>query len=416
MIQKYLQGKKLTLMLATVGGAAALSPLSQAGELNFSGFMSIGGGFVADAVEPIYTANDPRFDPTAPFEYYGFVEDDITFNRNLFGLQLTGDISETLSATAQLTSRSENDYQVEAEWAYMTYALSDESQLRFGRLRQPLYLYSDFLDVGYSYPWVAPPREVYYLAVSNIDGVDFYTTQAWGSFDISFQAYFGSFSDDYEYIPPEAPETKQAFDVSSRNQTGLAFTIGRDAWNFRAAFHRTDFTLDLSENFAQLTTAIENDPLEDNDSLVDSYLLEDDSTQFIDLAFTYDNGSLFAALEHIQFEVDDSFLAKQVRQYATLGYRFGNFMVHGTYQISEDERQELENQVIGTTSQGYADSLALVSTTLLRDQTVTTAGIRWDFTPGAAFKLQIDQVTRTEYFTQEDADQTVVQFAIQSVF
>ena len=410
MIQKYFPKKKHTIMLAMLGGSLAAIPPSQAGELNFSGFMSVGGGFVTDDV------SDPTADDfTDHFEYYGFYEDNIQFNRNLFGLQLTGDVSEKLSATVQLTARSEEDYKVQAEWAYMTYALTDESQIRFGRLRMPLYLYSDYLDVGYAYPWVSPPREVYYLAVNNIDGIDFYTTGTLGPLDTSFQAYFGGFNDTYDFVNPAQPSNEVELTTKSRNQVGAAFTLGQSLWNVRAAYHQTDWTLDVSSLFTDLTTNLENDPFAENDYIIDEVLIEDDSTSFIDLAFTFDNGRFLFVAEHIEFEAENSFLAKQIRQYATAGVRFGDFMLHGTYQIAKDERHELEKLVEGEAYDFYASGLEQASTLLLRDQTVATVGIRYDFTPGAAFKLQVDQIDRTNY-DKSEADQTVVQFAIQSVF
>lgn len=392
--------KKHLMMLAMLGGSLTTAPLLQAGELNFSGFMSVGGGFVDDVDS---------------FEYYNFYEDDFQFNRNLFGLQLTGDISDKLSATVQLTSRSEQDYEVEAEWAYMTYALTDDSQIRFGRLRMPLYLYSDYYDVGYAYPWVSPPREVYYLSVNNIDGIDFYSTGTLGPLDTSFQAYVGSFTDTYDFINPEDPSNPAELSAKSRNQIGTAITLGQSLWNLRVAYHQTDFTLDISPLVSDLTNNIENDPDPSNDYLVDEILLEDDSTSFIDVAITVDTGRFLFVAEHIEFEADNSFLAKSIRDYATAGVRFGDFMVHATYQVASDERHELEKLVEGTTSAGYAPFLEGVSTQLLRDQTVTTVGLRWDFTPGAAFKIQLDQIDRTNY-DQSEAEQTVVQFAIQSVF
>lgn len=38
------------------------------------------------------------------------------------------------------------------------------------RLRTPQYAHSDALDIGYSYPWVRPPVEMYNLPLDNYEG------------------------------------------------------------------------------------------------------------------------------------------------------------------------------------------------------------------------------------------------------
>ena len=50
-------------------------------------------------------------------------------NESVFALQLTADLQEKLSATAQIVARGENDFDADFEWAYITYEFSDELQL-----------------------------------------------------------------------------------------------------------------------------------------------------------------------------------------------------------------------------------------------------------------------------------------------
>ncbi|VUD47194.1 hypothetical protein TDB9533_00977 [Thalassocella blandensis] len=411
MIQNSFPKKKHFIMLAMLGGSLAGSASSYAGDLYFSGFMSIGGGFVTDSVED-----------GEGFEYNGFYEDDIQFNRNIFGLQLTGDISDKLSATAQLITRSEDDYEITAEWAYMSWAVSDDSQIRFGRLRTPFYLYSDYLDVGYSYSWVRPPREVYYLPVNNIDGVDFYTTGTLGPLDTSLQAYFGGFDGTYDYVG-STPETPTELNASTRNQLGLAVTLGQTWWNFRLAYHQADFTLN-TDPIPEFQFALSSLEALGYGDLREDIAIEDDSTTFLQFGLTIDTDHFVAAAEHIEFETDDAFLPKAVRDYVMLGVRFNNVLIHGTYSMTEDERKELENLVApdpgNTASLQARGILAATSDTLWFNQDVVTIGVRWDVTTGAALKFQIDQIDRTDEdpvtMTSTDVDQTVVTFAIQSVF
>jgi hypothetical protein len=49
------------------------------------------------------------------------------------------------------------------DWAFVTYRPTDSFSLQAGKLRFPMWLISDYYFVGYSYPWVRPPPEVYSL-------------------------------------------------------------------------------------------------------------------------------------------------------------------------------------------------------------------------------------------------------------
>ncbi|MDF3013339.1 MAG: topoisomerase, partial [Cellvibrio sp.] len=257
--------KKHSIALAIA--SLMLVPAAQAADVDVSGFISVGGGMVDDETS---------------VSYDGYSEEDLTFDRNLLGLQVTGQVSEKITATAQLLARSEKEYDVTAEWAYLAWQASDNGKVRAGRLRTPLYMYSDSLDVGYSYPWISAPNEVYYLPFNNVDGVDYYLTAALGSFDTSFQVYYGSFDSDFNF------EDGTEGYASLRNQTGVVGTLGKDWWNLRAAYHQADLTVDIfNPLLTGLVGQIATGPFA---SLVPSIVIEDDKATFAELGINIDTG------------------------------------------------------------------------------------------------------------------------------
>lgn len=378
--------KKRGLALAIASLLAA--PWALSADVNVSGFLSVGGGMVDDE------------DSVA---YDGYSEEDLTFDRNLLGLQVTGQVSEKISATAQLIARSENDYEVDAEWAYLTWQASDNGKVRAGRLRTPLYMYSDSLDVGYSYPWISAPNEVYYLPFNNVDGVDYYLTAALGSFDTSFQAYFGSFESDFTF-----EDGTEGF-ASLRNQMGVAATFGKDWWNFRAAYHQADLTVDvfnptLNGFVAQLAaTPFAN--------LVPRITIDDDRGSFGQVGLNIDTGMFVAAAEHVVFEVDETMLAKNVRDYVMVGMRLGNFLFHVTGSQADDEIADLSAGVPPSEQTalliGTLDAIAAARDV---DREVISFGTRWDVASGTALKFQFDDVDDV------NGEQKVYSVALQAVF
>jgi len=85
-------------------------------------------------------------------------------NNAIVGLQFDFTINDKTNAVLQLTAngighKGDNDRpgNVSAEWAYLGYNLSDSVTVRAGRLRLPFYMTSEYLEVGYAYPWASPP-------------------------------------------------------------------------------------------------------------------------------------------------------------------------------------------------------------------------------------------------------------------
>ncbi len=77
---------------------------------------------------------------------------------NRLGLQIAADINERMSFTMQLLARAVPDnFNAEADWAFVGYNVSDDLQVRAGKVKLPTFLTSDYIEVGYAYPWIRPP-------------------------------------------------------------------------------------------------------------------------------------------------------------------------------------------------------------------------------------------------------------------
>lgn len=387
--------KKHRLAVAIAFCMAA--PLAQAGDLNFSGFLSVGGGMVDDENGP---------------SYGGYDEEDLTFDDNLLGIQVSGTVSEKVTATVQLTARSEKDYQVDAEWAYLSWQATENTKIRAGRLRTPFYMYSDFLDVGYAYAWISPPREVYYLPFNNVNGIDFYTTNTLGIFDTSIQAYFGGFDDELDINNDGIME-----DASTRNQMGVAGTLGKDWWTLRAAYHQADLSLDVTGiampvfgTLGGFASALSNTyGLAAN---ANNLLVDDDSVTFAEVGLNIDTGRFVAAVEYVEFEPEDALLSKNKRGFVMGGVRFGDWLVHLTASQSKDEASHPEAGIpVAPQTAPLIGALQAVANSQAVERDVISLGTRWDVTTGTALKFQLDDID-----DENQGDQKVFSVALQTVF
>ena len=382
--------------LALTIALVAAAPFAQAADLNLSGFLSVGGGMVDDENS---------------LSYGGYDEEDFTLDDNLLGIQISGNVSEKLTATVQLTARSENDYEVDAEWAYLSWQATENSKIRAGRLRTPFYMYSDFLDVGYAYSWISPPREVYYLPFNNVSGVDFYTTATLGIFDTSFQAYFGGFDDELDLDNDGTMEEAQ-----TRNQMGIAGTIGKDWWTLRAAYHQADLSIDVTGitmpvfgTLGAFASALSNSGFESN---ANNLLVDDDKATFAEIGLNIDTGRFVAAIEYVEFDPENTLLAKNKRGYVMGGVRFGDWLVHLTGSQSRDDASHPEAGIpVSQQTAPLIGALQAVAESQAVDRDVVSIGTRWDVTTGTALKFQIDDVD-----DKNQGDQKVFSVALQTVF
>jgi hypothetical protein len=152
-----MHGSRLLLL-----GMFCLTTCSKAAELSVSGYGSIVGGRVLSGDG--YWARMPE-----GAGQYGKGLELKTESR--FGLQGIYEVDDNLDLVGQVVARGINDFSPRVAWLYGTFNLSSERQFKFGRLRLPVYHFSDVMDVGVAYPWIRVPSDAYSLAVTDFDGV-----------------------------------------------------------------------------------------------------------------------------------------------------------------------------------------------------------------------------------------------------
>src|SRR5687767_2068597 len=146
------------------GAGAAEPPTSK---FSFSGFGT--GGFVHSSEENAdFTSTFSK--PTGA----GYSDSWSSDVDSLIAGQLTANFTPKLSAVLQVISEQNHDgtYQPHVEWANVKIQLTPDFSVRAGRMVLPSLLVSDTRKVGFTYPWVRPPLEVYsLLPVTWTDGL-----------------------------------------------------------------------------------------------------------------------------------------------------------------------------------------------------------------------------------------------------
>ncbi|PQJ55155.1 porin [Psychrosphaera saromensis] len=368
---------KNTLAAAIVLALGATSASAIAADTRINGFASVVAGVTTDEDASMFGYND-----------------NISFKpESLFALQISSDLGDGLSATAQIMSRGSNDYAAEFEWAYLSYDINDSTQINAGKLRIPFYRYSDFLDVGYAYAWARPPQAVYSLVFSTFDGLSLVNNHTIGDWDSTIQGFYGSYDGSVDLVSDEDPATLN-------NMMGINWTVTYDWFTARAIYAQAETSISFENN---------EDPerlLNNGIALVGSIYpqvasdlnVDEDIGSFIGLGFAVDYNNLLVEAEFTTVDVEDSIVAKQEQYYVSVGYRFDDFTVYAITEHGEDT-----NEGDYDYSSDLPESLAITADytvyprtayqTLISSQEETidtfTVGTRYNFHPSAALKFDI---------------------------
>jgi len=301
-------------------------------------------------------------------------------NDSRFGLQVSAKVNPKVDVTGQLLARAkDNNYNLKADWAFVTYHLTDPLAIRAGKLKLTTFLISDYIEVGYAYPWIRPPQEVYYSnPISTINGMDMLYRVNLGSFSVLVQPYYGTSQGEQALVPqevvagvpqvaggctptcpsftPSSPGTIVYANFTADSMVGINLSAGTDAFTVRGGYLKT------------LVSA-------------PAFGVTNKKATFSSVGATMDWMNVVMYGEYFQRKIDrgaNLAFPDQKGWYTTLGYRIGKFLPNVTYAKLEDNKNPA-----AAPGNGYGIPL---------QQSSVTAGLRYELGTGADIKLEAQQV------------------------
>lgn len=281
------------------------------------------------------------------------------------GLQIMRRLGDRADLTLQILAADKyrERYTPQVSWAFIRFNPSPSLTLRAGRLRAPFFMYSDSLNVNYTYLWARPPVEVYGLnPFADIDGVDLLFTRRMGTIDVEAQTFFGRGK--HKFPDGEAKLTNTAgFNLSLANgnlTAQLGYAHGR-----------------LSIRYGDPLFQIARQELGgDSSRLAGSGA----STSFASLGLRWDDGTL-QLIGEIARRNASRYVAPATGWHLTSAYRIGQFTPFITL-----ARQQQSDSVVPKTAAPSFINAYLASRN--NSQRSLTLGVRWDTTTNTALKLQ----------------------------
>ncbi|MES3022244.1 MAG: hypothetical protein V4857_11755 [Pseudomonadota bacterium] len=369
---------KATMWSALICASVGMSGAAAADDLSINGFGTLGA---------VRTDSDD-----AQFVRYNQAKGVTTragigTDTNL-GLQADYRIGARLSGTVQLLTRRSTgtSFTTELSWAFLKYRLSDDFNLRVGRVALPIFMVSDFQNVGYANTMMRPPIELYSQApIENADGVD-----------LLYQHSFG--------------DTTLSGQLSSGVSRGKLFTpVGGGAVvNYRApvaalsvSAEHGPLTLRLShtrirmgsDNFGALNNTVAGVTAAGFAQLGrDLTIVGGKRVAFSALGMTFNHNMLVLQAEYgWRRGLESSFFSETNAWYAMAGYRVGKLL---PYYAHASLTQSGSSVVLpaGFPGAGPLHNAVAVGFLTAAEQRSDLVGLRWDFAAKASLKVQLDRV------------------------
>lgn len=258
----------------------------------------------------------------------GAVGDNYNFNAlSILGLQFTAKLMKDLSLVAQLVANGDNTngnraYSVNLDYGYARYEVAG-FEFRVGRFRLPSFLYSATQEIGYTFPWVTLPNEVYSIVpFQNTNGFD--TVYRYGigtgGWNLTIEPYVGSSSSKGDlYLSTYNSDTfaVPTGNFSENSLFGMVASIGNKYVTFRGTYTH----LKLSSNVTGFDI---------NNQLINQQIVQNQSDQFYSFGGKLLYDGIMVISEFAHRDTPDP-LASLSGFYGMIGYKVSGFLPNLTY-------------------------------------------------------------------------------------
>ena len=347
-------------------------------------------------------ADEDRAEFARPNQASGSAGDFRTGIDSNLGLQADYTVNDWLSLTAQGLVRkdAEEGYGAELSWAFAKFRISDELSVRVGRVGLPIFMISDYRNVGYANTMLRPPSEVYsQVPFNSVDGADITWRHEFGNTSLTTQFAAGS---------TKSPVT--SFHVRGKDILALNLVAENGPFTLRVGHARTKVTLDdlpsLNILVGSLRAAGAGYRLPQLTALASDVEAKGDKGTFNSIGLTADWNNFVLQSEFAKRKTE-TYINDTTSWYVMGGYRIGKFLPY--YTRSELKIDSTINNTVPTACPAGFPAACTPTLQALRagvsriavsgvgqgEQTTDTIGVRWDFYKSAALKVQIDRIKPT---------------------
>lgn len=318
------------------------------------------------------------------------------------GVQLNYALGSQLELVAQAIAKKRGAFAADSdalEWAHISYRPNAEWALRVGRVNVDAFLMADYRNVGYGFTTARPPVELYARLPTTLDGGDVARSWFQGEAQWRVKLMTGSTDIGDSNFSKAGRLNSVVAGMVSREEGGLL--VRASIARARIHFDQTDLQPGLA--FLGQLGALPLPAIATQARTLRERLSANGIRAiFSELGVRYELADWQWSAEFVR--VSAAPLTTENTAYATLGHRLGDWTPYVGYGVARNAVpvlsppvwQEALTPVIGPAGAAQAQLLGNAATGVLNgarlEQSSWSIGVRWDFHPQAALKLQWDRV------------------------
>ena len=373
---------------------------------------------------------------------------------NQFGIRLYKSLNDGVALTIQLTANGASDYKLEIDQLFLNFDLNGNTLLSVGKIRPPIFLYSEVLDISHAYPWIQPPDAVYDPSLNpfkSLEGFKLQHVAEIGPYWTSELVFFMGDTRDPFVVTDVGLDSELVVD----NGYGVSWLINHKWLSLRALYFTADTSADITSNAEVAELLFGTDPLDKSDgaiellsllvsqtagrqvSFIEHFVWEEDPSTYLGFGAMLDFERYFAIMEATRIDVDTNIAApRQDSYYLTLGHKLPeDWTVYATYGVDNNTATkkvwEQFNPYIGANGalNGALDGVLTVARSTVKtrvkqlqdfDIKYLNLGTRWDVTHSMSFKFELMLRQYRNYNSDlgrvHERDPAAVRFGLDLVF
>jgi hypothetical protein len=309
------------------------------------------------------------------------------------GIQVDWKATDSLSATVQWVARdiSGNFFEQNLDQAFLRWRIQEDLDIRLGRLAANIFLLSDYRNVGYAYPWMRPPHEVYSgIPYHHVDGIDI--TKKFAVADGYLKArLWGARA--FNPLSSNSLSLQGIYNMSSAI-VGTGLRYEDDKWQLNLTYTFVNLTSELPAQ--DISNSLMNPLLAQTWSgtvpITSLINMKGKEFHYVGIGAAYDDGVWQLHSEASYTNSHALLYPSQFNAYLSVGRRFESVTLYSLYGISRDLSHEVKVPstllVAAPALLGNQQQLSgLLNNNGLNEQSISV-GARWDFYEKMALKAQ----------------------------
>lgn len=282
---------------------------------------------------------------------------------SIVGLQVDYKMTDSTGVGVQMTARGYQNWEPEFMWAYVKHQFDNGLSVRAGRLGVPLFMYADFLEVGYAQPWVRPPTEVYdVVPAKSFTGIDMVYNWDIDWATLRFQLFWGEIDSNVR--------DNGLGSLTIPNFVGMNASIFYEDFTIRGVYAQAS-NVNLASSTDGTSTYAPGNGL--------SVTVDHVFGNFSGISASYDDGDYMVITELVRTRDKYSEFPNTDAGYLTLGYHIDDVTPYATIARSRTTDNDIRTGV----------TAALISSA----RTSYSLGARWDVLLGVALKADVTYVS-----------------------